>query len=148
MLKKLLILISTLLVFLFGCSDNNSNKESNVDVDKLPEINKEFVEKNAKIGLSKEEVKDIFGVNYFSGEGETPNSEVWVFDRVKEGFEYEKSVQKVPFDDIRSGNVEYQLYINFDENKSLMYLYIYKAEDGQLRNYQVNPDGTTQEIEP
>lgn len=41
--------------------------------------------------------------------------------------------------------MDYQLYINFVEDEVFMYLYIYRGEDGELWQYQVNPDGTTQD---
>ncbi|MGE7981379.1 PhoU family transcriptional regulator [Solibacillus sp. NPDC093137] len=134
------LLLTVLLSFiLFGCSDVNIESESS------PILDKEFVEANAEIGQTKDEVEGIFGTEYFSGEGEFETNEVWVYDKVKDEFEYEKSIQIVPFDDIREGNVDYQLYINFVEDETFMYLYIYRGEDGELWQYQVNPDGTTQD---
>lgn len=124
---------------LFGCSNVDSELDSNLILDKA------FIEKNAEIGLNKGEVEKIFGDDYFSGEGDFESNEVWVYDKVKDDFEYEKSPQIVPFEDIREGNVDYQLYINFVENEVIMYLYIYRGEDGELWQYQVNPDGTKQD---
>lgn len=134
-----LLLIVLLSFILFGCSDVNSESDSS------PILDKEFVEANAEIGQTKDEVEEIFGTKYFSGEGEFETNEVWVYDKVKDDFEYEKSIQIVPFDEIREGNVDYQLYINFVEDETFMYLYIYRGEDGELWQYQVNPDGTTQD---
>nr|WP_255723362.1 PhoU family transcriptional regulator [Sporosarcina sp. ACRSL] len=124
---------------LVGCSVGNE------ELDSKPALNKEFIDKHAEAGLSKSEVEEIFGMDYFSGEGDFEANEVWVYDKVKDNFEYEKSTQIVPFDAIREGNVEYQLYINFVENEAIMYLLIYRGEDGGLWQYQVNPDGTKQE---
>lgn len=128
-----LLLLFSLSFILFGCSDATSTKET---------IDKELVENKAEIGLTKNEVSAIFGEEYFSGKGEGENTEVWVYDKVKDDFEYEKSVQRVPFQEISNGDVEYQLFINFVGDESFMYLYIYRGEDGELRQYQVNPDGT------
>ena len=134
------VLLTVLLSFiLFGCSDVNNESDSS------PILDKEFVEANAEIGQSKDEVEERFGTEYFSGEGEFETNEVWVYDKVKDDFEYEKSIQIVPFDEIREGNVDYQLYINFVEDETIMYLYIYRGEDGELWQYQVNSDGTTQD---
>lgn len=142
-MNKILIVFFSLTIILAGCSENNPNTE----VNKSPEITKNFVEENAKIGLTKEEIKDIFGEYSLAGEGEFEGNEVWLYDSVKEGFEYEKSLQRVPFDELRNENINYQLYINYVDDEVIMYLYIYKNEAGKLRNFQVNPDGTTQEIE-
>lgn len=134
------ILLTVLLSFLLvGCSDVYSESDSS------PILDKEFIEANAKIGQTKDEVEEIFGTEYFAGEGEFETNEVWVYDKVNDDFEYEKSIQIVPFDAIREGNVDYQLYINFVEDEAFMYLYIYRGEDGELWQYQVNPDGTTQD---
>ena len=125
---------------LFGCSDVNVDES-----DSSPILNKEFVEANAEIGKTKSEIEENFGMEYFSGEGEFETNEVWMYDEAKDGFEYEKSTQIVPFDAIRKGNVDYQLYVNFVEDETFMYLYIYRGEDGELWQYQVNPDGTIQD---
>jgi len=138
-LKNVLTVLFSIPIILFGCSVHSSNSS------KPPNITKNFVEKNAKEALTKEEVKDIFGEYSLAGEGEFDGNEVWLYDSVKNGFEYEKNLQRVPFDELRNGNVKYQLYINFVNDKVLTYLYIYKNEDGQLRNLQVNPDGSIQD---
>jgi hypothetical protein len=143
-MKKFLVILFLLTTILFGCSNDSSNSKN--DTNELFEITKELVEENGKIGLTKYEVKDIFGEYSLAGEGEFEGNEVWLYDSVKDDFEYEKSLQSVAFDELRSENVKYQLYINFVDDKTMMYLYIYKGEDGQLRNFQVNPDGSTQEI--
>jgi outer membrane protein assembly factor BamE (lipoprotein component of BamABCDE complex) len=143
-MKKFLVILFLLTTILFGCSNDSSNSKN--DTNELFEITKELVEENGKIGLTKDEVKDIFGEYSLAGEGEFEGNEVWLYDSVKDDFEYEKSLQSVAFDELRSENVKYQLYINFVDDKTMMYLYIYKGEDGQLRNFQVNPDGSTQEI--
>lgn len=137
-MKRILqtVLLSFLLV---GCSDVYSESDSS------PILDKEFIEANAKIGQTKDEVEEIFGTEYFAREGEFETNEVWVYDKVNDDFEYEKSIQRVPFDAIREGNVDYQLYINFVEDEAFMYLYIYRGEDGELWQYQVNPDETTQD---
>ena len=144
-MKKFFVILFSLTIILFGCTNDSSN--SKTDTNDSSEITKEFVEENGKIGLTKDEVKDIFGEYSLAGEGEFEGNEVWLYDSVKGDFDYERSLQSVAFDEFRNENVKYQLYINFVDDKTMMYLYIYKGEDGQLRNFQVNPDGTTQEIE-
>jgi len=86
-LKKILIILFSFSIILFGCSDNNSN--SKTDIKKSPEITKNFIEENAKIGLTKGEVKDIFGESSLAGEGEFEGNEVWLYDSVKDDFDYE-----------------------------------------------------------
>lgn len=143
-MQKFLLILFSLIMILFGCSNDSSN--SKTATNDSSEITKEFVEENGKIGLTKDEVKDIFGEYSLAGEGEFEGNEVWLYDSVKEDFDYERSLQSVAFDELRNENVKYQLYINFVDDKTIMYLYNYKGEDGKLRNFQVNPDGTTQEL--
>jgi len=128
-----------LCVLLVGCSKEIGELDSN------PAITRDFIQTHAEVGLSKSELEEIFGDDYFSGEGDFESNEVWVYDKVKDGFEYEVSTQIVPFDAIRGGDVEYQLYVNFVDDEAIMYLFIYRGADGELWQYQVNPDGTTQE---
>lgn len=143
-MQKFLLILFSLIMILFGCSNDSSN--SKTATNDSSEITKEFVEENGKIGLTKDEVKDIFGEYSLAGEGEFEGNEVWLYDSVKEDFDYERSLQSVAFDELRNENVKYQLYINFVDDKTIMYLYNYKGEDGKLRNFQVNPDGITQEL--
>jgi hypothetical protein len=142
-MKRRIIVCLLLLFTLLGCQqkDGSSGNGTTEVSDTNPILDIDFVEANAEIGLTKSEVEDIFGDSYFSGEGETENSEVWVYDKVKNNFEYEKSIQIVQFDEIKKGNVEYQLYINFQGEESFMYLYFYRGEDGQFWRYEVTPDG-------
>jgi|SRR5690606_13200094 len=142
-MKRRTIVCLLLLFTLLGCQqkDVSSGNGTTEVSDTNPILDIDFVEANAEIGLTKSEVEDIFGDSYFSGEGETENSEVWVYDKVKNNFEYEKSIQIVQFDEIKKGNVEYQLYINFQGEESFMYLYFYRGEDGQLWRYEVTSDG-------
>lgn len=144
-MKKILLILLSLTMTQFGCSNDSLN--SHPDKNESSEITKEFVEENGKIGLTKNEVKGIFGEYSLAGEGEFEGNEVWLYDSVKNDIEYERSLQSIAFNELRSGNVKYQLYINFVDDKTMMYLYIYKGEGGQLRNFQVNPDGSTQDSE-
>ncbi|MDN4606464.1 PhoU family transcriptional regulator [Sporosarcina highlanderae] len=134
---KRILLALFFCVLLVGCSKENGESD--------PILTKEFIETHAEVGLSKTEVEEIFGKDYFSGEGEFETNEVWVYDRVSDDYKYEISTQIVPFDAIRKEHVDYQLYVNFVEESAFMYLFIYKGSDGELWQYQVNPDGTDQE---
>lgn len=134
-----ILLSLCLYVLLVGCSKENGK------LDPHPALTKEFIETHAEVGLSKSEVEEIFGNDHFPGEGDFETNEVWVYDKVKDGFQYELSTQIVPFDAIREGNVEYQLYVNFVDDEAIMYLFLYRGADGELWQYQVNPDGTKQE---
>ncbi|WP_438314573.1 signal peptidase I [Sporosarcina sp. FA9] len=107
-------------------------------------IDKSFVLKNAKIGLTQEKVEMIFGQVFVSGfEG---NIETWMYDNVKNNYNYEQTVETVAFKEIKDENVKSQLFINFNDGKAIMYSYFYKGDDGKVWMYELNPDKTITEI--
>lgn len=107
-------------------------------------ITKEFLEINAEIGMTKQGVKGVFGKNYVSDY--VDSSDIWMYDKVKNNFQYEKSLETVAFQDIKDELVHYQLFINFVDNKAFMYSYFYKGDDGKVWEYVVNPDKTVTEV--
>lgn len=107
-------------------------------------ITKEFLKSNAKIGITKQEVKGIFGKNHVSGF--VDSSDIWMYDKVKNNHPYEKSLETVAFQDIKDELIHYQLFINFLDGKAFMYSYFYKGEDGKVWEYVVNPDETVIEV--
>ncbi|WP_188208236.1 PhoU family transcriptional regulator [Alkalibacillus aidingensis] len=136
---KRIILGILLIVIIAGCANNNS--ESNVY--SIPDIDKEFVENKAEIGLNKEEVKDIFGEEYISGN--VDSSDIWFYDGVKDNYEYDPRLEAVSHEEIKSDNVKYQLYINFNDDETFRYSYFYKGNDGKVWQFSLNPDGTATE---
>lgn len=107
-------------------------------------IDKSFVQKNAEIGLTKEKVIEIFGEDYVSDF--VDNSDLLMYDSVKDDYKYEQSLETVAFTEIKSENVNSQLFINFIDEKAIMYSYFYKGEDEKVWEYVLNPDNTTIEI--
>lgn len=53
-------------------------------------------------------------------------------------FEYDRTVEVVASDEILSGDLKYQLYINFVEEKTFVYSYFYLGEDGRVWEYQIS----------
>ncbi|MET1031740.1 signal peptidase I [Domibacillus tundrae] len=105
-------------------------------------ITKEFLESNAEIGMTKQGVKGTFGKNHVSDF----SSDIWMYDRVKNNYQYEMSLETVAFKDIKDELVHYQLFINFVDGKAFMYSYFYKGDDGKIWEYVVNPDKTITEV--
>lgn len=138
-MKKLLLYFS-LIVLLVGCTDKNLSS----NLDKTSPLDKEFVESNAEIGLSKEEIKDLFGEEYISGN--VDNSDVWLYDSVKKDHKYEPSLEAVAFEEIKNETVSSQLYIIFVDDKAIMYSYFYKGSDDKVWQYVLNPDETIIEM--
>lgn len=125
-MKKMIgLLLAT--VTLVGCSDEEG-------------LTKEFVEEHAQIGLSHEEVRDRFG------EAELADvidmTETWLYDETASNeYDYDKTLEVVAFDEIKAGDVEGQLYINFIDDKAFMYSYYYLGDDDKIWEYQIVPTG-------
>jgi hypothetical protein len=132
-MKKLLLYLSAVLL-LAACGSNTDDSQS-----KQPDITLDFVKENAEIGLTYDEVRGIFGTEELSDV--VDSTETWLYDSSpKNNFEYEQSLEVINSDVILSGDLDYQLYINFMEEKAFMYSYFYKGDDGQVWQYQVIPN--------
>lgn len=132
-MKRILLCLS-LMFILVGCSNENGDNST-----KEIEITKEFLEENAEVGLTYSEIRERFGTESFADV--VDNTETWLFDSAQfNDFEYDKSLEVVSFDEIKSGNLEYQLFINFFEEEAFMYSYFYLGEDGKVWQYQIIPD--------
>lgn len=132
-MKKLLISLSCVFI-LVACS----NKDD-ATFDKEIVITKEFVEDHAKVGLTYSKVRETFGTEELADV--VDHTETWLYDSSQHNdFKYHQSLEVVAFDEIKSGNLDYQLYVNFMEEKALMYSYFYKGEDGNVWQYQITPN--------
>lgn len=137
-MKKILglLLIITALV---GCSDESNSAKDNEG------LAKSFVEENAEIGLSYDDVRERFGEEELSEV--VGNTETWLYnDTSKEDFDYEKTFGEVVFDEFKSGDVDAQLYITFTDEKASMYTYFYLGEDNKVWQYQILPDAEPLDI--
>ena len=137
-MKKILGLLLTITA-LVGCSDESNSAKDN------ERLTKSFVEENAEVGLSYDEVRERFGEEELSDV--VDNTETWLYDDTsKEDFDYEKTLEVVAFDEIKSGDVDAQLYINFIDEKAFMYSYFYLGEDNKVWQYQIIPDAEPLDI--
>lgn len=137
-MKKILGLLLTITA-LVGCSDESNSVKVNEG------LTKSFVEENAEVGLSYDEVRERFGKEELSDV--VDNTETWLYDDTsKEDFDYEKTLEVVAFDEIKSGDVDAQLYINFIDEKAFMYSYFYLGEDNKVWQYQIIPDADPLDI--
>ena len=124
-----MLLIASTLV---ACSNDTSSTNDDI-------LTKSFVEENAEVGLTYDEVRERFGKEELGDV--VDNTETWLYDATSEDdFEYDKTLEVVAFEEIKSGDVDAQLYINFVEEKALMYSYFYLGEDDKVWQYQVIPD--------
>lgn len=142
-MRKLPMMLILLLV-LVACSNENSTKvkkeeDSTTGQVEKTKITKEFVEKNAKVGLSYDEVRKVFGTEQYSGIMDSTMT--FVYDStIYNPFTYNQSGDAVAFDALKSGKLDYQLYINFMEEKAVYYQYYFKGEDDEVWGYTVSDD--------
>ncbi|MCM3387796.1 PhoU family transcriptional regulator [Ureibacillus chungkukjangi] len=131
-MKRILVYLSLLFILIACSNEQEDNSTSDVY------ITKAFIEENAEIGLTFNEVRERFGTEVLSVFGEGMDN--WLYDSAQySDFKYDRTIEVVAFDEILSGDLEYQLYINFREEKALMYSYFYLGEDGKVWQYQINP---------
>lgn len=130
-----LIFVALMLV-LVACSDDTIVEEEPLIYEEHQYISKEFIEENAKVGLTMEEVQDIFGHAPVSGVAD--QTETWLYDSSSyEQLVYSQNLAAFAADEIKQEKLAYQLYINFEEDKAVMYSYFYKGDDGNVWQYQV-----------
>ncbi|GGD57602.1 hypothetical protein [Paenibacillus nasutitermitis] len=128
--KKVIVIILLVLTFaIIGC-----NRASFA-----PLITIEYLKEHAKIDMTEEELRDVFGHEVFNEFGD--GSDVMIFDKTKSDFKYSPDLQHVAFQDIMAGNVQYQLYINLLNNKAFMYSYFYLGTNNEIWVLTLSPDG-------
>ncbi len=125
------------MIVLVACSNENGDNAT-----KEVEITKAFVEENAEDGLTHDEVRERFGTEELADI--VDNTETWLYDSTQNSdFEYNQSLESIAAEEIKKGNLKYQLYINFMDEKAFMYAYFYLGDDGKVWQYQITPNGET-----
>ena len=137
-MKKLFYL--TILSLLVACSDNHTIEDVPLIYEEREYITKEFMEENAKIGLTTEEVQDVFGHGPVSGL--VDQTETWLYDSSSyKQLTYDPNLTAFAADEIKQEALTYQLYINFVEDKAVKYSYFYKGDDGYVWQYELTDKG-------
>lgn len=121
----------TVLGILSACSNDEKSSD---DMD----ITKDYVMKNAKEGLSAKEVKEVFGEPLLADT--VDSTETWLYSTPADDTDYKPSLEAVNHQAILDEVVDYELYINFLDNKAYIYSYFYKSGE-DVREYKVLPDG-------
>ena len=118
MKKRSLFVLLIIILVLSACSS------------KPPHITKEYVAKNAKENLTKEEVKEAFGEPKIITNDAKYG--IWLYDSEQTN-ESPKTVEFDPdfghFEKILNGDVEYVFEVMFLEDKALQFTYFYKKDD-------------------
>ncbi|MGN7476509.1 PhoU family transcriptional regulator [Solibacillus silvestris] len=132
-MRRIFVLLIALLIVAACSNDNGANPPKEI------KITKSFVEENAKAGLTSDEVKERFGTEVLADV--VDSTDTWLYDSAQYSkFQYDRSLEVVSFEEIKSGKLEYQLYINFIGGKAFMYSYFYLGGDGRVWQYQITPD--------
>ena len=135
-----LMLVALMLSLLAACSDDNIVEDEPLIYEERQYISKEFIEENAKVGITTEEVQDIFGHDPVSGV--VDHTETWLYDSSSyKQLTYNQDLSTIASDEIKQGALDYQLYIKFVEDKAVMYSYFYKGDDGNIWQYEVTDTG-------
>nr|WP_106782799.1 hypothetical protein [Lysinibacillus timonensis] len=131
-MKTILMCFSFLFV-LVACSNENG-----INTTKEFEITKVFVEENAELGLTYDEIRRRFGTAELADI--VDNTETWIYYSSKDNnYKYDNSKKTVSHDEIKSGNLQYQFYITFIDGKAFIYSYFYLGDDGKVWKYEISP---------
>lgn len=130
----------SLMLLLVACSDDTIVEDEPLIYEERKYISKKYIKENAEVGLTTEEVQDIFGHAPVSGVAD--QTETWLYDSSSyEQLTYSQNLAAFAADEIKQGKLAYQLYINFVEDKAVMYSYFYKGDDGNIWQYEVTDTG-------
>ena len=145
-MKRLMLTTILGAIILVGCSTNEETGENSLAVEEKNveeanvKVTKDFLEKNAKINLTIDEVKEIFGEPVL--EGESDGTDMLVYDSItEEDFTYVPDFKEVAMEEIKEGKLGYQLYIVFVDGKSYMYDFFQKGDDGTVWLYSLAANG-------
>ena len=135
-----LLVMGLMLSVLSACSDDATIEDEPLIYEARQYITKGFMEDNAKLGITEDEVQAIFGNVTLSGK--VDQTETWLYDSSSyKPVEYKQDLAAFAAEEIKQDKLAYQLYINFIEDKAVMYSYFYKGDDGNVWQYQVTDSG-------
>lgn len=141
-MKNLLYLtvVALILSLLVACSEDPIIEDEPLIYEERQYISEEFIKLNAKIGITKEEVEDVFGQAPVTGVAD--QTETWLYDSTAyKQLTYDQDLVAFAADEIKQEALDYQLYINFVEDKAVKYSYFYKRDDGNVWQYEVTDTG-------
>ena len=131
-----LTVVALNLSLLVACSDDTIVEDEPLIYEERKYISKKFIEENAKIGITTEEAEDVFGQAPVTGVAD--QTETWLYDSTAyKQLTYNQNLAAFAVDEIKQEALDYQLYINFVEDKAVMYSYYYKGDDGNVWQYEV-----------
>ena len=133
-----------ILSLLSACSDEPIIEDEPLIYEERQYISKEFIEKNAEIGITMEEVQHIFGQAPVTGV--INHTETWLYDSTAyKQVTYHQDLAAYAADEIKREALSYQLFINFVEDQAVKFSYFYKGDDGNIWQYGVTDTGNVLE---
>lgn len=160
MVKRTMVLFS-LVVLLVGCQDASvksnptTNVGSNTPITSTPGpgiesqlMTVEKIKESMKLGMTKEQVKDVLGSNY--KELKVEQRTVWRYNfGMKDGYKFDPKMflDEVDLQGLRDGNLAMQVFIHWDQTETKVgTFFAYYKSNEQINEYQVFPNGEIREL--
>lgn len=108
-----------------------------------------YVKEKLELGMTKAEVKKLFGRSYTSVQHAVDGNEVWRFDWVtEEGYVVvpEAGMEEVAHYDhsgFLEGKLSAQLFVGWTQDNVVKDVMVYYIVDGKIREYHILADGQT-----
>ena len=109
-------------LILSGCSSSTTNNEKDY-------ISKKYVEDNVKENLTKEEVIKRFGEPREKEVHSDKDYEIWLYDSGEKNKNYKPTFESVAFENILSGDIDYQFIVVISKDKAVSFSYFYEKDD-------------------
>jgi len=100
-----------------------------------------YVKKKLELGMTKADVKELFGRNYTNVYHAVNGSEVWRYDwAIEEGYVVvpEQGMETVAHYDregFQAGKLSSQLFISWTRNNVVKDVIVYYMDDGEIKDY-------------
>ncbi|HZG82758.1 MAG TPA: hypothetical protein VEZ13_18535 [Brevibacillus sp.] len=134
-----------------GCSNEPASAPAPTEKQVINvDLTATVVKEKLKLGMSKEEVKNLLEVDYDAEVTSSKNdTKMWRYDfGKKEGYTFTApdNMDEVDIQGLEDGSLKSQLFVEFDkEEKVLSFAFYSKNEKGELVESRLMQDGTVKE---
>jgi len=138
-------------LYLTGCSSDPASAPAPTEKQVINvDLTATVVKEKLKLGMSKEEVKNLLEVDYDAEVTSSMNdTKMWRYDfGKKEGYTFTApdNMDEVDMQGLEAESLKSQLFVEFDkEEKVLSYAFYSKNEKGERVEYRLMQDGTVKE---
>lgn len=102
-----------------------------------------------ELGMTEEEIRNLFGTQFTLVENTMEGNETWRFDLgTSSDYEFQdQGIDQVDIEGLKSGRVKSQIFIDWDDQGLLQSaaLYLVDSMKMELHEYHLLPDGTREE---